>query len=419
MNPRVIGAVRDPRPPQIKFLYALDPVPSLMLCPPPCFKTSMGTRAFVLLLSILALLFPLAGASDDVILVESPGCTKCAAAERTLEEVLADYPGVELAVYDVYSEEGRAAIRERHLKGGVPAMAVRNRAIAYKDYEGDQDLLEKMVREALDSEAGIVSGNETISSSQTSGANGSPEDVVVSSPGAALEVSEEEIDVSSLSMMTVFLAGLLAGFNPCLLGILAFLATAVISSTGRRRDLVLMVVFFSLGIFVMYYLFGVGMLRTLHAEAVASRFRIALTILLVALGLVHVEDARRLAAGGHSLFKASWSQKYVEGALSKGKFSSYFLLGALFSLVKAPCVGAVYIAILGLISEEGYSSGAAYLLSYNLGIISPILILGGVIALGMSPEKVDDFRKDHRAGIRLATGLTLLALAPLIYWQVI
>jgi len=382
-------------------------------------KTSMDPRIPALILAAIVLFLPLAWAAEDVILVASPGCTKCAAAERTLEEVLADYPGVELTVYDVYTEEGRAAIREHRLKGGVPAMAVGNQTIAYRDYDGDQDLLEKMVREALDSDAAGVSGIEEGSNASISAAKGSLEDGPGQLSGEAKDGSQEDIDVSSLSMMTVFLAGLLAGFNPCLLGILAFLATAVISSTGRRRDLVFMVVFFSMGIFVMYYLFGVGMLRTLHAEAVASRFRIALTVLLLVLGLVHVEDARRLAAGGRSLFKASWSQKYIEGALSRGRFSSYFLLGALFSLVKAPCVGAVYIAILGIISEEGYSSGAVYLLLYNLGIIFPILILGGVIALSMSPDKVDDFRKDHRAGIRLATGLTLLALAPLIYWQVI
>jgi cytochrome c-type biogenesis protein len=414
-----MGAVRNLRPPQIKFLYALLQVPSLMPRTLSGPKTSIGPRISALFLVALIFFVLLAGATDDVILIESPGCTKCAAAERTLEEVLADYPGVELTVYDVYSEEGRGAIREHHLKGGVPAMAVGDRTIAYRDYDGNQDLLEKMVREALDSDVGGVAGSERISSALISAANGSIEDELEPPSEAAGDGSQEEIDVSSLSMMTVFLAGLLAGFNPCLLGILAFLATAVISSTGRRRDLVLMVVFFSLGIFVMYYLFGVGMLRTLHAEAVASRFRLALTVVLVVLGLVHVEDARRLAAGGRSLFKASWSQKYIEGALSRGKFSSYFLLGALFSLVKAPCVGAIYIAILGVISEEGYSSGAVYLLFYNLGIVFPILILGGVIALGMSPEKVDNFRKDHRVGIRLATGLTLLALAPLIYWQVI
>ncbi len=375
------------------------------------FRTWRVPKALALYIAaVLILVLPPAAGSEDLILISSPGCTKCAAAERTLELILADHPGVELTVYDVYSEEGRNVIREHRLKGGVPSIVVMNLSIAYRDYDGDQKLLEEMVRAAL---ATVPSGGAI------SSANGPVEDGPADPSPAGGVGSEKEIDVSSLSMMTVFVAGFLAGFNPCLLGILAFLATAVISSTGRRRDLVLMVAFFSFGIFSMYYLFGVGFLRTLHAGAVASHLRISLTILLLVLGLVHIEDGRRLLAGGRSLFKESWSQRYVEGALARGRFSSYFLLGALFSLVKAPCVGAVYIAILGLIAEEGYSSGAVYLLIYNLGVILPILVLGVVIALGMSPARVDSFRKDHRAAIRFATGLTLLLLAPLIYWQVI
>jgi cytochrome c-type biogenesis protein len=379
----------------------------------PGTKKLAASIILTIVLTAILLFIPLAGAADDVILIKSPGCTKCAAAEKTLGEVLVDYPGTELVVYDVYTEEGRNVIREHRLRGGVPSIVAGNVPIAYQDYEGDQDLLEEMVRGALGTVAGTAVDGEGNSNGPTSVGDGDW------STEAVIDGSQEDIDVSSLSMMTVFLAGFLAGFNPCLLGILAFLATAVISSTGRRRDLVLMVAFFSLGIFAMYFLFGVGMLKTFHAETMASRFRIALTAFLLFLGLIHVEDARRLSAGGHSLFKASWSQKYIEGALSKGRFSSYFLLGALFSLVKAPCLGAVYIAILGMISEEGCTSGAVYLFLYNLGVIFPILVLGGVISLGMSPEKVDDFRKEHRAGIRLATGFTLLALAPLIYWQVI
>ncbi|MFA7374946.1 MAG: cytochrome c biogenesis protein CcdA, partial [Methanothrix soehngenii] len=91
--------------------------------------------------------------------------------------------------------------------------------------------------------------------------------------------------------------------------------------------------------------------------------------------------------------------------------------GALFSLARAPCVGGMYVAIIGIISSQGYaSSGLIYLLIYNLGIALPVLILGGIIALGMSPEQVDQFRQKHRVDIRLITGLTLLILVPLIYW---
>jgi cytochrome c-type biogenesis protein len=56
---------------------------------------------------------------------------------------------------------------------------------------------------------------------------------------------------------------------------------------------------------------------------------------------------------------------------------------------------------------------------YNLGIALPVLLTGGIIALGMSPEQVDHFRNKHRVAIRLITGITLLVLASLIYLQMI
>jgi cytochrome c biogenesis protein CcdA len=91
-----------------------------------------------------------------------------------------------------------------------------------------------------------------------------------------------------------------------------------------------------------------------------------------------------------------------------------------FSLVRAPCVGGIYIAIIGVISSQGYaSSGLFYLLIYNLGLALPVLLLGGVIAMGMSPEQVDRFREKHRVAIRLITGFTQLVLASFIYWKLI
>jgi len=258
--------------------------------------------------------------------------------------------------------------------------------------------------------------------SEYTGAEHNEDEHVEAESGAREDQGEREIQDSgalNLSPATVFVAGFLAGFNPCLLAVLAFLTTAVIASTGKRRDIFLMIVSFSFGIFAMYYLFGAGLLRTLQGDIMTTGFRLGLTVILLGLGLIHIEDARRLNKGARSFFKSAWGQKYIESAISQGKLSTYFLLGALFSLVKAPCVGAVYIVILGLIAESGYTSGAHYLLLYNLGVILPVILLGGIIALGMSPDQVDHFRKEHRAGIRLATGLTLIALAPLIYWQVL
>jgi len=222
------------------------------------------------------------------------------------------------------------------------------------------------------------------------------------------------------SVATVFAAGLLAGLNPCLLAMLAFLASTMLASGGRRKGILAMVSFFSLGAFAVYIIVGVGLFSILQDKSAVTSFRVVLVLILLVLGLMQIEDARRLKIGRMSLFRVDWSKKYVQGVIASRRLGSYFMLGALFSLVRAPCVGGIYIAIIGMISSKGYvSTGLLYLLIYNLGLALPVFLLGAIIALGMSPRQIDQFRERHRVAIRLITGITLLILAPLIYWQLI
>jgi cytochrome c-type biogenesis protein len=244
--------------------------------------------------------------------------------------------------------------------------------------------------------------------------------VLASGNSTACVVENALKDLTISSAATVFAAGLLAGFNPCLLAILAFIASTMLASTGRRKDILAMIATFSLGMFVVYIIFGIGLFNVLQEKSTAAIFRSSLVAILLVLGLMQLEDARRLQSGGMSIFRTDWTKRYVHRVITSQRLSSYFLLGALFSLVRAPCVGGIYIAIIGMISSQGYaSSGLSYLMIYNVGIALPVLLLGGIIALGMSPEQVDHFRNKHRVAIRLITGIALVSLTPLIYWQLI
>lgn len=356
--------------------------------------------AVLLTVALVVVLLPAAtGDNTQITVITSPGCTKCAAAERALAEVLADYEESTFEEVFFSSEEGHRIIKEHKVKD-VPSIIIGYSVIGYKDYGGNESRLKILINAALQGE------NITLQSEDD--------------PDSNLDVEAALQDLNLSSAVTVFAAGLLAGFNPCLLAILAFLASTVLASSGRRRDLLTMIAFFSLGIFVVYYIFGVGLFNILQEKSTAAAFRLVLAAVLLILGLMQMEDARRLNAGRDSLFRTDWAMKYVHGALASKRLSSYFLLGALFSLVKAPCVGAVYIAIIGVISSQGYSSsGLIYLMMYNLGIVLPVLLLGVIMALGMSPEQVDDFRNNHKVAIRVITGLTLIVLAPLIYWELI
>ncbi|MFB3765016.1 MAG: cytochrome c biogenesis protein [Methanotrichaceae archaeon] len=373
----------------------------------------------------LIILISLASANTEIILLKSPGCPKCAAAERTINSIMAENKSLNLTKYDYFTDEGHKTIKKYKVKSDIPSIIIGHTVIGYKSYDGNTSKLDRMIRDALANASSNESiqninqyqnnSNNNLSTKNLNNSNQTNQSINLT--GGISDITLGQLSLSTVSM--VLAAGLIAGFNPCLLGILVFLAASVLSSSGRKRELITMIVYFSLGIFTMYFLFGIGMQHLLQGERVESGFRYILVAFLLVLGLAHIEDWRRLRSGKDSLFRTDWALKYVESGATSGKHSSYFLVGAMFSLVKAPCVGAVYLAILDLISSKSYFEGSVYLLVYNIGIILPIIILGGLIALGMSPKQVDAFRKDYRAGLRLVTGIALLALAPLIYWQLI
>jgi cytochrome c biogenesis protein CcdA len=137
--------------------------------------------------------------------------------------------------------------------------------------------------------------------------------------------------------------------------------------------------------------------------------------------LWHFYDAYHLKVHDRSSFKTSGSfLQLVDGIEHRNTIVVSFLAGAMFSLIKAPCVGAVYFAILDVLITQGkIADGAIYLCFYNLGVILPVLILGIMLAFGLSPERVNDIREKRRIEIRLVTGAVLVLLAVLIYFNII
>ncbi len=333
-------------------------------------------------------------ACEDVLILTAPGCAKCAAAHRVLDEVLSSHNDVQIQEYTYTSEDGRRIIKEFRVKD-IPSIIIGSSVIGYRDYDGNESMLRELIISALE-------GGAPTTTSETP------------YPSELFE------SITPSTALTVLIAGLLAGFNPCLLAILAFLATTVLSSAGRRRDLLSMILFFSLGILSVYLIFGMGLFRMMQDSDTASMLRLVLSALLILLGMLQLEDARRLGSSGRSLFRTDWILRYFQAAADTRSLAAYFLLGMLFSMVKAPCVGAVYVAIISIIYTKGYASSAVlYLILYNLGVVLPVMLLGGAIALGMQPEMVERFRHEHRVAIRIITGVTLIALAPLIYWEMI
>ncbi|MEA1895752.1 MAG: cytochrome c biogenesis protein CcdA [Euryarchaeota archaeon] len=213
----------------------------------------------------------------------------------------------------------------------------------------------------------------------------------------------------ALTLFTVFLAGLVAGANPCLFAVMAFMAAMILSNTEKKLEVIKFIVFFSFGIFLVYLLTGIGLLS--FASDLGS-LNLVLGAITIALGIIHIYDYFYIKIKAKSLFESSRFMKGVmERMVNENSVLSALGLGALFSLVKAPCVGAIYLTILNLIAiQKAKLEGIVYLCVYNFGVILPILIIGTAIVVGLSPTKVDRFRKEKRAMIRLVTGIILVVL---------
>ncbi len=333
-------------------------------------------------------------ASAGVVTVEYfyiPGCQKCEKATPVIENLMNSYGArVNFIKYNA-NEEGRELAVKYQIPGTPSVVINKRKLISYNDYNGDTAKLEELLKNSIN--------NASISPSST----GVPADNRI-----------------TLSVPSVLAVGFLAGFNPCLLAILAFIASVTLATTGRRRNVLLIVLMFSLGIFVTYLIVGIGLLRIIEqSSSLQATIRSILVVLISLLGIWHVYDAWHLRKNTESSFYTpKVFIRLTESVTKKVSLPAAFFIGALFSLIKAPCVGAVYFVILNMV-RQGESAGILYLAAYNLGVVLPVLILGAAIAFGLNPEKVESFRKERRSALRLITGVTLLVIAVLMYAGVI
>lgn len=325
------------------------------------------------------------------------GCMKCNQASPVIKNVSSAYPQVNLSVHEISSSLDLA---DQYGVTTVPSLVInRSILIGYEDYHGDTALLEKMFSEAIETAPALKSVNTP-------------------SPGS----SDSSRSNNNHNPVVIFVAGLFAGLNPCLIAVMAFLASLIISSGGSRRAMMVLVAGFCAGIFVTYTIAGLGILNAIsYFPGLRETITSIMIPLIALLGIWQLYDASYIKKNSKSSFR---TPRMFTDIMNKAEGKNILLVsfagGSIFSLVKAPCVGAVYLMILEMLIEgDDPAKGAMYLALYNLGVVLPVLLLGILLVLGLDPEKVSEFREKRRVEARLITGITLLVLAVLLKFNVI
>ncbi|HEU7265577.1 TPA: thiol-disulfide oxidoreductase-associated membrane protein CcdA2 [Streptococcus pneumoniae] len=180
--------------------------------------------------------------------------------------------------------------------------------------------------------------------------------------------------------LSVFLAGILSFFSPCILPLLPVYTGVLlddkdgaqassgkfsISVTGLLRTLA-----FIAGISFIFILLGYGA-GFLGDLLYASWFQYLTGAIIILLGLHQMEILHF-----KGLYKEKRLQLQGQGQNGKG-YSQAFLLGLTFSFAWTPCVGPVLGSVLALAASGGSGAwqGAGLMLVYTLGLALPFLLL--------------------------------------------
>ena len=184
---------------------------------------------------------------------------------------------------------------------------------------------------------------------------------------------------SSLFFISVFLAGVLSFFSPCIFPLLPVYAGILLDNQEKSRTFrflgrdvawsgLIRTLCFIGGISVIFFIlgFGAGFLGHL---LYADWFRYVMGAIIIILGLHQMEilHLRKLEVQKTLNFKQSQSGHYL----------STFLLGITFSFGWTPCIGPVLSSVLALADSGGNGAlqGALLTLVYTLGMALPFLLL--------------------------------------------
>ncbi len=167
-------------------------------------------------------------------------------------------------------------------------------------------------------------------------------------------------------------------------------------------------------VFLTYLALGVGLLAT---SALFSRFHAPARIgalLAIGMGLWMLKDFF-LPDVGPRLAAPKIVGQWTADAARKATIPALIVGGFLIGLCTVPCSGAVYLAVLSLLSAQSSAFvGFAYLVLYNLMFILPLVAL--LIAASARPtlNRLAHWNLHHKEWVRLALGSGVVLMGLLI-----
>lgn len=230
----------------------------------------------------------------------------------------------------------------------------------------------------------------------------------------------------SLGPLTVVVAGLVDGLNPCAFATLIFFISYLTASGRRGREILAAGGSFTLGVFAAYVVVGLGLYRALELLGdwltLLGRWVYGLTALLCAvlavLSFLDFLKARRGRLEGMSLSLPEFLRRRTRAAVRHGQrarayITATFITGLTISLLELACTGQIYLPTIIFVASVPTMRARAivYLVLYNLLFILPLVVVFALTYFGTTSLQLGLFLRRRTAAVKLVTAALFAALA--------
>ncbi len=349
---------------------------------------------------------------------EQPACAKCSRQQKELELLLEQMPSLQLERFDVTTLDGRAMLARFHQ--------------AHPEVPRDHRNLAPMVCWA----DGFITGRLAEATELRDALLHAKGEPFWSAPLTEAERQAERQAahalVDTILLTQVITGGLLDGINPCAFATSIFLISYLLFLKKRPREIALVGFGFCTGVFLAYFLYGLGISFLLDFLTRFSHFRqvlygvFALISLTLAIGsLVDAFRYRRSGRTSDMTFGLSGDthrsiNDKIRTLADKGTLlllPASVALGAVVSSMELACTGQIYAPVLAAINADGFTWRAVLLtLLYNLLFIVPLVVITILACRGVGAQSLAAWAKRHVFPTKLVMAILLFVIAATMAW---
>ena len=219
-----------------------------------------------------------------------------------------------------------------------------------------------------------------------------------------------------VNFIIAFTSGILIGASPCILLMLSVFGTSLILTEEKVKFLKISVGLLT-GMILAYIIMSILFLYALRFFELFYYFEYVFAGVLIVIGIWQIIECKKEKS---TIFGTPAKVKMVLKNFIEKKSGIYaFLVGIIFVLIKIPCFGGIYLALLYSFSTS--PSLFIYILYYFIGMLIPIILVLILLRIGLESSKINDYRLKYRTFLRILNGIILifLALFLLIFYDLI